>query len=76
MFESDLDLEVGAVRDYNIAIQIASEEKDHGCGDLFVQLLKDEESHADWPEAQVHQIKESGYQRYLVMWMGENKEEE
>ena len=44
MLQSDLDLEVGAVRDYNIAIQIAVEEKDNGSRDLFVQLLKDEET--------------------------------
>jgi bacterioferritin len=75
MLQSDLDLEVGAVRDYNIAIQIAVEEKDNGSRDLFVQLLKDEESHVDWLEAQVHQMKELGYERYLTMQMGENEEE-
>lgn len=76
MLQSDLDLEVGAVRDYNIAIQVAVEEKDNGSRDLFVQLLKDEESHVDWLEAQVHMIKELGYERYLTMQMGENEEEE
>jgi bacterioferritin len=76
MLQSDLDLEVGAVRDYNIAIQIAVQEKDNGSRDLFVQLLKDEESHVDWLEAQAHQIKELGYERYLTMQMGENEEEE
>jgi bacterioferritin len=75
MLQSDLDLEVGAVRDYNIAIQIAVEEKDNGSRDLFVQWLKDEESHVDWLEAQVHQMKELGYERYLTMQMGENEEE-
>jgi bacterioferritin len=75
MLQSDLDLEVGAVRDYNIAIQIAVEEKDDGSRNLFVQLLKDEESHVDWLEAQVHQMKELGYERYLTMQMGENEEE-
>ncbi|MGB2632307.1 MAG: bacterioferritin [Candidatus Acidiferrum sp.] len=76
MLQSDLDLELGAVRDYNIAIQIAVEEKDNGSRDLFVQLLKEEESHVDWLEAQVHQMKELGYERYLTMQMGENEEEE
>ncbi len=76
MLQSDLGLEVGAVRDYNIAIHIAVEEKDNGSRDLFVQLLKDEESHVDWLEAQVHQIKELGYERYLTMQMGEHEEEE
>jgi bacterioferritin len=44
--------------------------------DMLVQLLKDEESHVDWLEAQIHQIKELGYERYLTMQMGENEEEE
>jgi bacterioferritin len=76
MIQSDLDLELGAVRDYNTAIQIAVAEKDNGSRDLFVQLLKDEEEHVDWLEAQLHQIKELGYERYLTMQMGENEEEE
>ena len=29
------------------------------------KLLKDEEEHVDWLEAQLHQIKEMGYERYL-----------
>jgi len=76
MIQSDLDLELGAVKDYNTAIQIAVEERDNGSRDLFVQLLKDEEGHVDWLEAQLHQIKELGYERYLTMQMGENEEEE
>ena len=28
--------------------------------ELFTMLLKDEEEHVDWLEAQVHQIKEMG----------------
>ena len=30
-------------------------------------LLKDEEKHTDWLEAQLHQIKEMGYERYLSL---------
>lgn len=76
MLQSDLDLEISAVKDYNAAIQIAVAEKDNGSRDLFVQLLKDEEDHVDWLEAQIHQIQELGYERYLTMQMGENEEEE
>ena len=76
MLQSDLDLELGAVKDYNAAIQIAVAEKDNGSRDLFVRLLKDEEGHVDWLEAQMHLIKELGYERYLTMQMGENEEEE
>jgi bacterioferritin len=76
MLQSDLDLEIGAVKEYNAAILVAVAEKDNGSRDLFVQLLKDEESHVDWLEAQMHQIKELGYERYLTMQMGDNEEEE
>jgi bacterioferritin len=74
MLQGDLDLELRAVEDYNTAIQIATEEKDNGSRDFFVMLLEDEEGHVDWLEAQMHLIKEIGYERYLTMQMGENEE--
>ena len=74
MIQSDLDLELGAVKDYNAAIQVAVAEKDNGSRDLFVTLLKDEEDHVDWLEAQIHQIKELGYERYLTMQMGDEEQ--
>ena len=76
MIQSDLDLELSAVQAYNAAIQVAVAEKDNGSRDLLVVLLKDEEDHVDWLEAQVHQIKELGYERYLTMQLGEFEEEE
>ena len=71
MIESDLNLEIDAVAMYNEAVRIASENKDHGSRDLFVVLLKDEEEHVDWLEAQMHQIAELGYERYLTMQTGD-----
>ena len=76
MLQSDLDLELDAVKEYNAAIQVAVAEKDNGSRDLFVVLLKDEEEHVDWLEAQIHMIKEIGYERYLTMQMGEEEEGE
>jgi bacterioferritin len=75
MILADLELEISAVGQYNTAVQIATELKDNGSRDLLVQLLKDEEGHVDWLEAQVHQMKEMGYERYLTMQTGEFKEE-
>jgi bacterioferritin len=75
MIESDLALEIGAVKQYNDAVALATKEGDNGSRDLLVQLLKDEESHVDFLEAQVHLIKELGYERYLTQQMGENEEE-
>jgi bacterioferritin len=75
MIESDLALEISAVKQYNAAVQIATEQKDNGSRDLLVTLLKDEEDHVDWLEAQMHQIRELGYERYLTMQMGDEEEE-
>jgi bacterioferritin len=63
--EADLKLETNAVAMYNKAVQIAREQGDDQSRDLFSKLLKDEEEHVDWLEAQLHQIKEMGYERYL-----------
>ena len=65
MIESDLALEHEAVASYNESIRICVENGDNGSRDLFMKLLHDEEGHVDWLEAQVHQIKEIGYERYL-----------
>ena len=75
MIENDLALEIGAVKQYNNAVAIATKEGDNGSRDLLVELLKDEEEHVDFLEAQVHQIKELGYERYLTMQMGDGEKE-
>jgi bacterioferritin len=71
--ESDLKLEIGAVVQYNAAIRVASDAGDNASRDLFERLLKDEESHVDWLEAQLHQIQEIGYERYLSQQIREEK---
>ncbi|HEY4363023.1 MAG TPA: bacterioferritin [Bryobacteraceae bacterium] len=63
--ENDLKLEIGAVEMYNKAVELARAESDNASRELFEMLLKDEEQHVDWLEAQIHQIKELGYERYL-----------
>ena len=63
--EADLKLETNAVAMYNKSVQIARDAADDQSRELFSKLLKDEEEHVDWLEAQLHQIKEMGYERYL-----------
>ena len=63
--QSDLDLEVSAVKMYNHAINIAHDAADNTSRELFEKLLHDEEDHVDWLEAQMHMIGEMGYERYL-----------
>jgi bacterioferritin len=71
--ENDLKLEVGAVRMYNEAVKVSQEEGDNASRELFEILLKDEEEHVDWLEAQLHQISEMGYERYLSQQIREEK---
>ena len=65
--EADLQLEINAVAMYNKAIDAARAAGDDASREIFSKLLKDEEEHVDWLEAQVHQIKEIGYERYLTL---------
>ena len=68
--EADLKLEVNAVAMYNKAIRVSRDAGDDQSRELFSKLLKDEEEHVDWLEAQIHQIKEMGYERYLSLQSG------
>jgi len=61
----DLKLELAGVAMYNQAVQLARDESDNVSRELFERILKEEEEHVDWLEAQLHQIKELGYERYL-----------
>jgi bacterioferritin len=70
---SDLQLELNAVAMYNRFVQLAREEGDNASRELFERLVKDEEEHVDWLEAQMHQIGEIGYERYLSEQMKECK---
>lgn len=65
--ENDLAAELDAIKTYNLAVKLSREEADNGSADLFAAILKEEEDHADWLEAQLNQIREIGYERYLTM---------
>jgi len=64
--EGDLKDEEDAVHQYNSAMNICAEAGDNGSGDLFQRMLKDEEGHADFLDAQLHSIKEMGIGTYLA----------
>ena len=71
--DSDLKLEISAVKMYNRAVQVSREEGDNTSRELFDRLLRDEEAHVDWLEAQLYQINEMGYERYLSQQVKESK---
>jgi bacterioferritin len=65
--EADLKLELNAVEMYNKAVKIARDLGDDQSRELFSLLLKDEEMHVDWLEAQLQQITDMGYEFYLAL---------
>ena len=68
--KNDWAAEEGAVKAYNEGIRLAVEVGDNGTRELLESILKDEEDHIDWLEAQLDQIKQMGIQNYLVEQIG------
>jgi bacterioferritin len=68
--ENDQKAEEGAIQAYNADIKLAVEVGDNGTRELLESILKDEEEHIDWIEAQLDQIKQMGMQSYLVEQLG------
>ncbi len=66
MHENDHGAEEVAIRGYNETIRLAVEAGDNGTRELLQAILKEEEDHIDWIEAQLDQIKQMGVQNYLV----------
>ena len=64
--KNDWVAEDGAIKAYNDGIRLAVEVGDNGTRELLESILKDEEEHIDWIEAQLDQIKQMGIQNYLV----------
>jgi bacterioferritin len=67
--KNDLGAENHAQKAYNESIRLAAELGDNGTRELIKSNLVDEESHIDWIESQLDQIKQMGIQNYLVEQM-------
>ena len=66
MHDNDRQAEEAAIRGYNESIRLAVEVGDNGTRELLESILRDEEEHIDWIEAQLDQITQMGAQNYLV----------
>lgn len=64
---NDLMAEQDAIRAYNEAIQACHEVGDAGTREILEGILKDEEKHLDWREAQRDQIAQMGIENYLAV---------
>jgi len=67
--KNDIVAENGAIKAYNAGIKLCAELGDNGTRELLESILKDEEDHIDWLEAQVDQIAQMGIKNYLVEQM-------
>jgi bacterioferritin len=66
---SDLEVEYQAVPRLNKGIEVARGLGDNGTRTLLEAILKDEEEHVDWLEAQLGIVKEIGVENYLAQQM-------
>ena len=66
MLENDQALEQDAIVRLNQHIELARVHQDFGTEELLEAILKDEEEHIDWIEAQLDQIAQVGIQNYLA----------
>jgi len=62
---NDYALELDAVKGLNVAIAVAREAGDNTSRELLEKILIAEEEHVEFLKAQIHQINEMGYERYL-----------
>jgi bacterioferritin len=71
MHQFDLDLEKDAVGRLNPALELCRGKGDNGSRLLLEKILKDEEEHINWLEAQLTQIQTMGLQNYLAQQIDE-----
>ena len=66
-----LEVERDAIARLNRAVALATDTGDHGSRQVFEDILKGEEEHADWLESQLELIGQLGPQLYLAQQVGE-----
>ncbi len=69
--QNDLELEKGAVADYNTYVAAARKAGDNASADLLDKLLHDEEEHVDELETQLGLIEQLGLENYLAQQINE-----
>ena len=66
MFKNDLAVEYDAIPRLNNAIQSCRDIGDNGTEDILTKILRSEEEHTDWLEAQLELVKQVGEANYLA----------
>ena len=70
MLSLALASERAAVAQFNAGAKDCHELGDHGTAAVFEEMVRDEEKHADWFEAQLDAIDRVGLQAYLAQHVG------
>lgn len=70
-FAHDLDAEMLAVKNYNLAIKVAMDAGDNATKDILEAILKDEDGHVDQIEEKLDQISQMGIQNFLAIQAGD-----
>ena len=66
MLRLALESENAAVAQFNAGARECHDLNDHGTAAVFEEMVRDEESHADWFEGQLDAIERVGLQQYLA----------
>ncbi|MGH1564578.1 bacterioferritin [Mumia sp. DW29H23] len=66
MLRLAFDSEKAAVAQFNAGAQECHDLGDHGTANVFEEMVRDEEQHADWFESQLDAIERIGIQQYLA----------
>ena len=64
-----VESEHGAVAQFNAAARECHDLGDHGTAQVFEEMVRDEESHADWFETQVSAVERLGSELYLAQFV-------
>jgi bacterioferritin len=72
-FRLDLEVEKASVTALNAGIELARSLGDNGTRDLLEGMLRDEEEHANWLEAQMALIAQVGEANYLAQQIREGE---
>jgi bacterioferritin len=66
MLRLALDSEKAAIAQFNAGAKECHDLGDHGSAAVFEEMVRDEETHADWFESQLDAIAQVGAQQYLA----------
>jgi len=67
MLRLALESEKAAVKQFNAGAQECHDLGDHGTASVFEEMVRDEETHADYFESQLDAIERVGVQQYLAI---------